>query len=303
MELISPVLAERILQNAPRERHPRYFRTWQRVSLALQRALRKWIPERYFLDSRRFEDRDAAYPMLVYAACRLCYGRPRTEFTYDVADPRAVSSAMHNIGSTLKLVLELVEKRLRDEDKNELGRRYSVIWRQDILREVKKKPKMLITLLATEANVIDAVIDFGTSGDPRRFSRFSKAALRSVLGDDLLDLVPRVLEESDRVLAELKASGFSNLLDFRIAHGDDAISARRPDLWIGGEKDRDDRNADGGGQVSDPGIVADVDARGCEPAGELIKVVISDSVLERIFGSGNPLHRAAQGAGDGPKMS
>jgi hypothetical protein len=302
MEPISPVLAERILQNAPRERDPRYFRTWQRVSLALQRALRSWISERYFLDSRRFEDRDAAYPILVYAACRLCHGRPKTEFTYDVADTRTVTSAMHNIGATLKLILEPVEKRLREEDKNELGRRYSVIWRQDILREVRRRPKTLITLLASEANMIDAVIDFGTSGDPRRFSRLSKAALRTVLGDDLRDLVPRVLEESDRVLAELKASGFPNLIDARIAHRDDAISARRPDFRIGGEEDRDDRNADGCSQVSDSGIISDVHTRRSEPAGELIKVVVSDSVLERIFGSGNPLHRAVQSAGDSSEI-
>ena len=62
--------------NAPDELQQRYFQTWQVVSQALQKALRKWIPETYFGDPARYEDRDAAYPILVYAASRPCRGRP-----------------------------------------------------------------------------------------------------------------------------------------------------------------------------------------------------------------------------------
>jgi hypothetical protein len=63
---------------APDESHAEYFRTWQAVSLAVQKALRCWIPEIYFGDPARYEDRDAAFPLLVYAASRPCRGRPRT---------------------------------------------------------------------------------------------------------------------------------------------------------------------------------------------------------------------------------
>ena len=79
--------------NAPDELQPRYFQTWQGVSLALQKALRTWIPEIYFRDPARYEDRDAAFPLLVYAASRPCRGRPRTEFTYDVVDPQVLPNA------------------------------------------------------------------------------------------------------------------------------------------------------------------------------------------------------------------
>jgi hypothetical protein len=34
-------------RSAPAERDPRYFQTWQQTSLALQRAMRKWIPAIY----------------------------------------------------------------------------------------------------------------------------------------------------------------------------------------------------------------------------------------------------------------
>ena len=303
MEQIFPILAERILKNAPRERDPRYFRIWQRVSLALQRAMREWIVERYFEGGpARFEDRETAYNVLVYGACRLCYGRPKTEFTFDVADPQTVASAMHNIGVALRLVLQPVEKRLRQADRRELARRYSAVWRQDILRDVKKRPRVLIDLIAAEAKLIEAVIDLGTSGDLRRFHRGATGALRNLLGEDLRVFSVCALQETARVLTEQKAGGFDYLLDAWIAERHHALGAGSPNGRIGGEEDRHDGNADGGGEVSDAGIVADVQARRGEPAGELIKVIVSDSVLEKIFGSGDPFDRAGERGGGGTEI-
>src|SRR5579871_2596988 len=92
-------------QNAPAERDPRYFRTWQRVSLALQKSLRQWIPELYFRDLERFQERSEAYQLIVYGACRPFYGRPRTEFTYDIADPETLPLALKNIGHSIRVVL------------------------------------------------------------------------------------------------------------------------------------------------------------------------------------------------------
>jgi hypothetical protein len=70
----------------PAERDLQYFSTWQRVSVTLQRSLRAWIPNIYFRDISQFEDREAAYPLLIYQASRPFFGRPRTEFTYDAAN-------------------------------------------------------------------------------------------------------------------------------------------------------------------------------------------------------------------------
>src|ERR1700720_3746265 len=62
-------------RNSPEERDPRYFQAWQQASLALQKALRQWIPELYFRDTARYEDRERSYPLIVYQASRLCFGR------------------------------------------------------------------------------------------------------------------------------------------------------------------------------------------------------------------------------------
>ena len=58
-------------KSAPGECNPRYFQMWQRVSVALQKALRSWIPQRYFQHAALYQDRDAAYPMVVYEASRV----------------------------------------------------------------------------------------------------------------------------------------------------------------------------------------------------------------------------------------
>lgn len=302
IERISPVLIEEVLRNAPRERDPRYFRTWQRVSLALQRALREWIPERCFEDLASFEDRETAYQVLVFAAARLCYGRPKTEFTFDVADRGTLDSALHNIGMTLRFVLEPVEQRLREAGLTELSPRYSPMWRHDILRIVRRRSRILIGLLASEARLIDAMIDLGTSGDVRRFARGASAALRNVLGQDMRDLIEGALRETIRVLIEQRAGEMEHLIDAGLDEHAGMCGAGSPDGGIGAQENCQNRDADGGGEMRDAGIVADVEPGARKPACQLIEVIVADSVLESIFGSGNPLDRKAKARGDGAEV-
>jgi hypothetical protein len=189
--------------DAPKERHPAYFHTWQAVSLAVQKALRAWIPEIYFRDPARYEDRDTAFPLLVYAASRPCRGRPRTEFTYDVVDPEALPRAFHLIGASLQCVLEKVERRLYDCGRPELARRYAPRWQEDVLRKVRKKPNPLLGLLGDEAVVVNAIVGLGTARKMKAvkpFARSASLALRSIYGEDLRPLALRLLEEATLTL-------------------------------------------------------------------------------------------------------
>ena len=193
--------------NAPDEMSPGHFTAWQKVSLTLQSALRKWIPEIYFRDPARFEDRPAAYPLLVYAASRMCYGRPRTEFTYDIADPETLPRALYMTGQSLQRILAPVQQRLIAEGRPELARRYAPIWYEDILRAVWAKPRPLMTLLGDEAALINAVIDFGSSRrmeGVKPFARSANLALRSIYGMDLRSLAAPLLGEATKALQNAK---------------------------------------------------------------------------------------------------
>lgn len=197
--------------NAPNETDAGYFAAWQRVSLALQRAFREWIPETYFRGAASYEDRPAAYPLLVYQASKMCFGRPRTEFTYDLADPDTLSRSIYMIGQSLQRVLAGVERRLFDEGRPELARRYAPIWYEDILRAVRAKPRPLLALLGDEALFINAVIDLGSARKleaVKPFARTANLALRTIYEMDLRALAGPLLAEATRALCNTKgASG------------------------------------------------------------------------------------------------
>jgi len=190
-------------RSAPDEMAAGYFTAWQRVSLALQKALRNWIPEVYFRDPARYEDRPAAFALLVYAASRLCHGRPRTEFTYDVADLETLPRATYMIGQSLQRVLQAVERRLIEEGRPELARRYAPVWYEDVIRAVRNKPRPLIGLLGDEGALINAVIGFGSMRRMeavKPFARSANLALRTICGEDMRTLAAPLLAEATRAL-------------------------------------------------------------------------------------------------------
>lgn len=315
-EEISALLAHWAWKSAPAERDARYFRVWQQVSVALQTTLRTRIPELYFRDDvSKYEDREAAYQFVVYEAGRMFYGRPRTEFTFDVADPATLPAVLRTIGRSMRTVLERIEKRLYEAGRPELARRYSPVWHHDILAVVQNKPKPLVGLLAMEAKLVDGVIDLGTARNAvavNRFSKASNACLRSVCGRDMRELGAVVMDEAERMLG---GSGLSQNAGQDLRYGgregggwgwgdleDGHVRATRgPDFGIGGEEDRDYRGSDGGGEVGDAGVVAEVHTGGGEPARKPVQIVDAHSVFKGLLGTGAPFDGHVELRGDGAK--
>jgi hypothetical protein len=197
--------------SVPRERDPLYFRTWQNVSVALQSWLRKSIADEYFKDLRRYEDRDNAFPMLVYQVARVCYGRPNTEFTYDLSDypecPDTLASTWKMTGNAMQRLLGRIEEKLSLAGLTVLARRHSPVWYEDVLAAVRKKPLAYINLLARESMFINAVIDLGTARSASAINRFSRTAnlgLRKIYGMDLRRFALPCLEEATRVLEDCR---------------------------------------------------------------------------------------------------
>jgi hypothetical protein len=248
---------------SPAEDDPLYFRAWQRVSVALQRGMRQWISEFYFRDFDRFPDREAGFTMVAYSACRLFYGRPRTEFTYDVADGATLPAAVRSIGCPTERMLSRLETRLKFSGLDVLARRYSPVWYEDVVAAVKRRPKPFLFLIAREARLIDAVIGLGTSRDAlaaRCFSRAANSVLRNVLGVDMRELLPRVVQQTTITLRDA-VRRFDRVVDRRGYQRDHVIASRSPDARVGGEENRNRWDAHGGSKVRDPGVVADVYAR------------------------------------------
>lgn len=201
-------LADPVWVNAPTVTDLNYFPLWQNVSMTLQARLREWIPAEYFRDSARYEDRSRGYTLALYQAARVCHGRPRGDFTYDLRDypvcENTIEQATKMTGLRLHSILTAIEERLRTEGKTDLAWRYSPIWHEDVVVTVRKKPKTFIELLTAESAFINALVELGLNRTPaglHRFSKLANQALRRVCGMDLRHLGVRALEETTTVLA------------------------------------------------------------------------------------------------------
>ena len=198
---------------APAERGRAYFPTWRAISIKLQGLLRHSIADAYFRDIHRFEDRELAYPMLAYKVARLFYGRPSTEFTYDLRDypecQHTLRSTWRSTGHTMQILLADSEQRLQAAGMPVLARRYAPVWRQDVLAAVRQAPRRYVDLLAREGVFINAIIDLGTARSVAAVNRFARAAslaLRKVHGMDVRRLALACLDETTRMLGECSAA-------------------------------------------------------------------------------------------------
>ncbi len=201
---------------APGDGDARHFAVWRAVSVALQEALRVWLPEMYLRDASRFEDRDSAYAFLVYAASRPFPGRSKTEFTYDVADSGTLPEALRMTKQALREVLAQTEKRLHECHRPELARRYAPVWQEDIAREVLRHPRRLFEILGSEGTLVNAVVQLGSAHSMTAVKPFAKAAcsaLRSVCRQDFRSLVMRALNTATETLEGATASRADDYLE------------------------------------------------------------------------------------------
>ena len=200
-------LIDPVWKNAPRGDDPRYFADWRKVSAVLQRFLRDSTAEQYFRDISRFENRDTAFPMIVYQAARVCRGRSRGDFTYDLRDypecRTTLALALKMTGLSLQGILEGIEQRLQTAGMPELARRYSPVWYQDVIRAVRLRPRLFLALLTAESAFINGLVELGLNQTPTGVNGFSKLAnrvLRKVHGMDLRPLGIRAMEIATRIL-------------------------------------------------------------------------------------------------------
>ena len=145
----------------PGERQAAFFPVYARLSVALQRALRTWVPYIYFTDFSRYEDLEAAYPLVVYQASRPCPGAPKFDFTYDVLSPPSMATFFRVAGWQLPKVLARIEQVLLATGNEGTAQLYSPMLSKKILASVQRRPKLLHSLVAGDALFMNALVNFG----------------------------------------------------------------------------------------------------------------------------------------------
>lgn len=143
---------------APRQRSPQYYEAFGQVSLAIQQALRAWLPYMFFADLDRYGDPEVAYPMLAYQASRPFSRKGSPEFTYDVMNPESVRRALRSAGPPLAELLETASALLAASGRETEAHRYRRLEPKTLVETVRRAPKAFQGLLAAEACFVGEVI-------------------------------------------------------------------------------------------------------------------------------------------------
>jgi len=208
--------------DAPGQRDPDFFAAYSAVSVALQRALRRWLPYAYFSDSNRYDVPLAAWPLLVYAAMPPFPGRAKYEFTYDIMDLGAASLIRRSTLRELTARLTRLRPFLIALGKHKTARFFAPDEAPAILATVARQPRRLNALLSAETFFVEALVDLGLRGhaftesaarnrdqalrDLTRFTgqfvtAFQRRLRRLYAGQGFFSFGPLLLIEATRALA------------------------------------------------------------------------------------------------------
>jgi hypothetical protein len=150
--------------DAPGERAPGFFPDYARVSVAVQRAIRLWLPYVYFSDLERYGTPEAAYPLIVYQASRPFSGRPKYDFTYDVMNEQCMAGFFRMAAPQLAGELSRIEELLLSVGEKRTASFYNPKQARSILASVQRKPKPLYSLLVADTFLVNALVNLGCQG-------------------------------------------------------------------------------------------------------------------------------------------
>jgi hypothetical protein len=153
---------------APSEDTPGFIDAFVAVSLAVQAALREYLPAAYFENLDRFRDVQTAYSILVYQASRVFRGTIRTDLTRDFMNPKAMALLVRMSRGNLIRGLAQVEARLRDAGLEELAEQYSRKRLRYIMRSMqrlRRSRRCLGILVRGEGALVNALVELGGLGE------------------------------------------------------------------------------------------------------------------------------------------
>ena len=154
--------------NAPGERDVQYFPVYSKVSAAVQRALRLWLPLSYFSSIASYDTLEAALPLVVYQASRPFAGASKFELTYDVLSPQCMGLFFRMAAQRLPKELARVEELLIEAGKRGTAAFYAPKQARNILTLVQRRPRLIHSLVAADAHFVNALVKLGCQGHQLR---------------------------------------------------------------------------------------------------------------------------------------
>lgn len=167
VELRWPDEANEIWAAMPAPASAAFLAPGARVSVAIQSAMRAWLPYVWFSDVERFEDFDQAAVLLMYSACRPFTPRSKEAFVFDVLDHDTPRAMQHSISRNLRYRLEGFEEAL-----NAAGvanaRRYAVRRWDRMLELLPKRRYEMNSILVAERELVEGYLDLANPAKRER---------------------------------------------------------------------------------------------------------------------------------------
>jgi len=164
LTLSLPASAGACWLRAPRERDAQFLPVYSEMSVAVQRAMRKWLPLAWFADIDHYDDLGAAFPLLVYQALPPLRGKRKSELTYDAMSTESARLGRVNVLRNLAAQLKAIRPVLVAAGKRKRAGFYSPGEAQRIIASVERRPRQFLALLAAEAAFVDSLVNLGVSG-------------------------------------------------------------------------------------------------------------------------------------------
>ena len=143
--------------DAPAEHSGRYIGVYSKVSVAVQTALREWIPCLYFDSIERLEEADLTCGLIAWRASRPAIGKHVDCLAYDVLDRRMMERCFHwidrNFADELKVLRPFAAK---------LGptrwEAFNPALANRILVRVKRSQRGLYSMLKAEEDIVTQIV-------------------------------------------------------------------------------------------------------------------------------------------------
>jgi hypothetical protein len=182
---------------------------YARVSKAVQRAVRTWLPYLYFSRPERYEDLEVAAPLVIYQGSRPCAGRPKYDFSYDVLRESSMTLFYRRASGRLSRELARIEGLLVEAGRSDSAAAYRPKQAKVLMNMVRRHPARLRSLLVADTCLIDAFVNLGCqAGQLHR----QKAENPKIAGKELARLANQAAKSLHSTLRRLPGGQDSQAL-------------------------------------------------------------------------------------------
>ncbi len=211
-----------VWDHMPNHASPAFLRAGVRVSVAIQRVLRDWLPYIWFSDASKFADYDTASLLLMYSSCRVFTAKTKHSFTFDVLDDDTPRAMQFSISRNLAARLEGIEPMLSSLGMD--GLRYAPRRAERMTSTLPFRRQEMNALLVAERELIEGYLGLNNNAKRERsLVRIERILRKLFLKKDFSQLRP--LFDWEAQYAAAQVLGLNVAFDAKIFANSDELPA------------------------------------------------------------------------------